>query len=153
MLLCNDRRWPEAWRELGLQMVELVMLGYNTPAVNQENRGFEAHYLRNFHSQLSIQAGCYQNATFGVAVAKGGIEDGCELIGHSIIVNPQGEIIAMAASAEDHVIVGDCDLSMCELGRNTIFNFAQHRRLEAYTRITSQTGSVQPPIWTPSRDA
>ncbi len=92
MLICNDRRWPESWRELGLQQVELVMLGYNTPAVNQENRGFEAHHLRNFHSQLSIQAGCYQNATFGVGVAKAGNEDGFELMGHSIIVNPQGEI-------------------------------------------------------------
>ncbi|MGF7191783.1 putative amidohydrolase [Robbsia andropogonis] len=150
MLLCNDRRWPEAWRELGLQMVELVMLGYNTPAMNQENRGFEAHYLRNFHSQLSIQAGCYQNATFGVGVAKGGIEDGFELMGHSIIVNPQGEIMAMATGCEDQVIVADCDLGMCELGRNTIFNFAQHRRLEAYSRITTQAGSVAPPVWTPS---
>ncbi|WP_347557906.1 N-carbamoyl-D-amino-acid hydrolase [Robbsia sp. KACC 23696] len=153
MLLCNDRRWPEAWRELGLQQVELVMLGYNTPAMNQENRGFEAHYLRNFHSQLSIQAGCYQNATFGVGVAKGGIEDGCELMGHSIIVNPQGEIMATATSNDDHVIVADCDLGMCELGRSTIFNFAQHRRLEAYSRITTQTGSVAPPVWTPSTKA
>ena len=32
MLICNDRRWPEAWRVLGLQGVELVVLGYNTPS-------------------------------------------------------------------------------------------------------------------------
>ncbi|MBC7802113.1 MAG: N-carbamoyl-D-amino-acid hydrolase, partial [Gemmatimonadaceae bacterium] len=31
LMICNDRRWPEAWRVLGLQSVELVMLGYNTP--------------------------------------------------------------------------------------------------------------------------
>ena len=31
MLICNDRRWPEAYRELGLQGAELIMLGYNTP--------------------------------------------------------------------------------------------------------------------------
>lgn len=150
MLLCNDRRWPESWRELGLQQVELVMLGYNTPAVNQENRGFEAHHLRNFHSQLSIQAGCYQNATFGVGVAKAGNEDGHELMGHSIIVNPQGEIMAMATSWDDEIVVADCNLEMCELGRNTIFNFAKHRRLEAYTHITNQVGSTPPAVWTPS---
>ena len=34
MAVCNDRRWPEAWRVLGLQSVELVMLGYNTPSTN-----------------------------------------------------------------------------------------------------------------------
>jgi predicted amidohydrolase len=33
MMICNDRRWPEAWRVLGLQSVELVMLGYNTPSL------------------------------------------------------------------------------------------------------------------------
>jgi predicted amidohydrolase len=151
MLICNDRRWPEAWRVLGLQQVELVLLGYNTPAVNQDNRGFEAHHLRVAHSQLSIQAGCYQNACFGVAVAKAGTEDGFELFGHSIIVNPQGEIIAMATSWDDELIVADCNLDMCELGRTTVFNFEKHRRPEAYGRITGQVGSVAPPVWTPSK--
>ena len=70
MLICNDRRWPEAWRVLGLQQVELVMLGYNTPSINQDRRGFEAHHLRVLHSHLSIQSGCYQNACYAVAVAK-----------------------------------------------------------------------------------
>jgi predicted amidohydrolase len=67
MMICNDRRWPEAWRVLGLQSVELVMLGYNTPSINQDAAGFEAHHLRVFHSHLSIQAGAYQNACFAVA--------------------------------------------------------------------------------------
>ena len=31
MCICNDRRWPETFRVMGLQGVELVMLGYNTP--------------------------------------------------------------------------------------------------------------------------
>ncbi|OZI30740.1 N-carbamoyl-D-amino-acid hydrolase [Bordetella genomosp. 10] len=151
MLICNDRRWPEAWRVLGLQQVELVLLGYNTPAMNQDNRGFEAHHLRVLHSQLSIQSGCYQNACFGVAVAKAGKEDGFELFGHSIIVNPQGEIIAMATTWDDELIVADCNLDMCELGRTTVFNFEKHRRPEAYSRITEQTGSVAPPSWTPTK--
>ncbi|EHP43443.1 N-carbamoyl-D-amino acid hydrolase [Cupriavidus basilensis OR16] len=147
MMICNDRRWPEAWRVLGLQQVELVMLGYNTPSLNMENRGFEAHHLRVFHSQLSIQAGCYQNACFAVAVAKAGTEDGHEMFGHSIIVNPQGEIMAQATSWDDELIVADCNLDMCKLGRSTIFNFALHRRVEAYARITNQVGSEAPPAW------
>jgi predicted amidohydrolase len=150
MMICNDRRWPEAWRVLGLQGVELVMVGYNTPSLNMDNRGFEAHHLRVLHSHLSIQAGCYQNATFGVATAKAGLEDGHELFGHSIIVNPQGEIMAQATSWDDELIVADCDLDMCRLGRETIFNFAAHRRTEAYGRITAQTGAVAPPEWRPA---
>jgi predicted amidohydrolase len=147
MLICNDRRWPEAWRVLGLQSVELVALGYNTPSLNQEGRGFEAHHLRVFHSHLSIQAGCYQNACFAVASAKAGVEDGAELFGHSIIVNPQGEIMAMATTWDDEIITAECDLDMCTLGRTTIFDFARHRRPEAYQRITAQTEAVAPPVW------
>jgi predicted amidohydrolase len=30
MMICNDRRWPEAWRTYALQGAELVMFGYNT---------------------------------------------------------------------------------------------------------------------------
>jgi predicted amidohydrolase len=153
MMICNDRRWPEAWRVLGLQSVELVMLGYNTPSLNQERSGFEAHHLRVFHSHLSIQAGAYQNATFAVATAKAGVEDGCELFGHSIIVNPQGEIMAMATSWDDELVTADCDLDMCVLGRTTIFDFAAHRRVEAYGRIVEQTGAVAPPVWRPPSES
>jgi predicted amidohydrolase len=112
-----------------------------------EATGFEAHHLRVFHSHLSIQAGCYQNATFAVATAKAGKEDGNELFGHSIIVNPQGEIMAMATSWDDELITADCDLDMCTLGRTTIFAFEKHRRPEAYARITSQIGAVDPEVW------
>jgi predicted amidohydrolase len=153
MMICNDRRWPESWRVMGLQQVELVMLGYNTPSLNMDNRGFEAHHLRVFHSHLTIQAGCYQNACFAVATAKAGTEDGHELFGHSIIVNPQGEIMAQATSWGDELIVAEADLGMCELGRSTIFNFAKHRRPEAYGRITDQVGSEPPAVWQPARAA
>jgi predicted amidohydrolase len=158
MMICNDRRWPEAWRELGLQGVELVMLGYNTPSLNQDaatqsGAAFEAHHLRVFHSHLSVQAGAYQNATFAVATAKAGTEDGCELFGHSIIVNPQGEIMAQATTWSDELITADCDLDACLLGRTTIFDFARHRRPEAYTRITAQVGATAPPTWRPTPPA
>jgi N-carbamoyl-D-amino-acid hydrolase len=32
MCICNDRRWPETYRVMGLQGVELIVLGYNTPS-------------------------------------------------------------------------------------------------------------------------
>ncbi len=36
MMICNDRRWPEAYRVMGLQGVEVVTLGYNTPSYNSQ---------------------------------------------------------------------------------------------------------------------
>ncbi|MNT88198.1 N-carbamoyl-D-amino acid hydrolase [compost metagenome] len=88
-----------------------------------------------------------------MAVAKAGTEDGHEMFGHSIIVNPQGEIMAQATTWDDELVVADCNLGLCELGRSTVFNFGLHRRVEAYDRITSQTASEAPPVWTPAGEA
>jgi predicted amidohydrolase len=143
MMICNDRRWPESWRVMGLQGVELVMLGYNTPSVNSQKTG-EGPQHRLFHHKLSVQSGAYQNATWAVAVAKAGVEDGHPLIGGSIIVDPNGEIVAETASEADEVVVADVDLDACAFGKTTIFDFARHRRIEHYGRITAQTAAEPP---------
>jgi len=75
MCICNDRRWPETYRVMGLQGVELIVLGYNTPSVNSQ-KAEEGPEKRLFHHRLMVQAGAYQNSTWVVAVAKGGAEDG-----------------------------------------------------------------------------
>jgi predicted amidohydrolase len=144
MLVCNDRRWPEAYRVMGLQGVEMVVLGYNTPSVNSQNPA-EGPEQRLFHNRLSVQAGAYQNSTFVVAVAKAGDEDGHPLIGGSLIVNPDGEILVEAKTEGDELLVAACDLDDTQFGKRTIFDFARHRRVEHYGRITEQTGVVLPP--------
>lgn len=141
MAICNDRRWPEVYRCMGLQGVELVTIGYNTPSVNSQ-MGDEGPQKRLFHSELSLTSGAYQNATFVAGIAKAGVEDGHPLIGGSIIVDPNGYVIARAESEEDELIVAACDFSACAFGKTTIFDFARHRRIEHYGRITSQAGMV-----------
>jgi predicted amidohydrolase len=144
MCICNDRRWPETYRVMGLQGVELIVLGYNTPAANSQNSD-EGVDKRRFHNRLTVQAGAYQNSTWVVAVAKGGIEDGYLMIAGSLIVNPDGEIVAEAKSEDDELIVADCDLDATTFGKESVFDFARHRRIEHYGRITSQTGIIRPP--------
>ena len=143
MCICNDRRWPETFRVMGLQGVELVVLGYNTPAVNSQNET-EGPQKRLFHSRLSVQAGAYQNSTWVVAVAKGGAEDGHPMIAGSIVVNPDGEIVSEAKGDGDELIVADCDLEATRFGKETMFDFKRHRRIEHYGLITSRTGVVPP---------
>ncbi len=143
MLICNDRRWPEAYRVLGLQGVEMVTLGFNTPSVNSQ-RGDEGPEDRLFHHRLSCQSGAYQNATWVVAVAKAGVEDGHPLIGGSLIVDPNGKIVAETTSEDDEMIVYACDLDACTFGKSTIFDFARHRRIEHYGLITERTGAELP---------
>ena len=93
-----------------------------------------------FHHKLSIQAGAYQNSTWVVAVAKAGDEDGHHLMGGTCIVNPDGEIVAELEGEDDGIVVRDCDLDATRFGKETIFDFARHRRIEHYGRITAQVG-------------
>ncbi|HEV2675130.1 MAG TPA: N-carbamoyl-D-amino-acid hydrolase [Aliidongia sp.] len=143
MCICNDRRWPETYRVMGLQGVEMVLLGYNTPSVNSQNSA-EGPERRLFHNRLSVQAGAYQNSTWVVAVAKAGIEDGFPMIGGSLIVNPEGRIMVEAKTEADELIVHACDLDATLFGKRTIFDFARHRRIEHYGLICSQTGAIPP---------
>jgi len=144
MCICNDRRWPETFRVMGLQGVEMVVLGYNTPSYNASNRD-EGPQRRLFHNNLVLQAGAYQNSTWVVAVAKAGSEDGHPMIGGSAIINPDGEIVAQAKGEGDELVVHACDLDATQFGKKTVFDFARHRRIEHYGLIAAQTGAVAPP--------
>jgi predicted amidohydrolase len=139
MCICNDRRWPETYRVMGLQGAEIVALGYNTPVANIHHR--EPEHLRMFHHLLSLQAGAYQNAAWVLASAKCGAEDGFSMIGGSAIVAPTGEVAAQALSEEDEVITATLDLELGEYLRRTVFNFEKHRRIEHYGLITGRTGA------------
>ncbi|RTL61450.1 MAG: N-carbamoyl-D-amino-acid hydrolase [Hyphomicrobiales bacterium] len=143
MMICNDRRWPEAYRVMGLQGVEMITLGFNTPSTNSQKPD-EGPEARAFHHKLSVQAGAYQNSTWVVAVAKAGVEDGFPMFGCSLIVDPDGRIVAETKTEDDEIIMHACDLDATKFGKDTIFDFKRHRRIEHYGRITSQTGVVLP---------
>jgi predicted amidohydrolase len=145
MLICNDRRWPEAWRVLGLGGVELVCIGYNSAAYDPMGGDSEDTALRTFHSQLVAQANAYMNATWAVTVAKAGEEDGAGLIGGSCIVDPNGRIVAGAKTLEDELFLAECDLDACRQGKEKMFNFTAHRRPQWYAPITGQVGAMPPP--------
>jgi hypothetical protein len=144
MLICNDRRWPEAWRCYALQGVELMLIGYNSAAYDPNGGSTEDEGLRTFHSKLVAQANAYMNATWAVTVAKAGNEDGSGLIGGSCIVDPNGLIVAEAKTLGDELLVADCDLDLCRQGKEKMFNFAAHRRPEHYRRIVDQVGAEPP---------
>jgi N-carbamoyl-D-amino-acid hydrolase len=142
MMICNDRRWPESYRVMGLQAVEMILLGYNTPRHNPPAP--EHDRLSEFHNALVMQAGAYQNATFVVGVAKAGVEEGCELIGGTLIAAPTGEIVAQAVTQGDEVVVAACDLDLCESYKATTFNFARHREPDQYRMIVERKGALAP---------
>lgn len=140
MCICNDRRWPETFRVMGLQGVDMVMVGYNTPRQNPPSP--EHDRLSDFHNHLVMQSAAYQNSTWVIGVAKAGVEEGCELIGGSVIIAPSGEIVARCTSLGDEVAVATCDLDMGNAYKKHIFNFALHREPQHYGMIVERKGAV-----------
>lgn len=133
MLICNDRRWPESYRMLGLQGCELVLMGYNTPRHYPEYP--ETDRLADFHHRLSLQAGAYQNGMWVVAAAKAGNEEGVDQIGGSMIVAPSGEVVAESTTLRDELVVHQCDLDACQTYKQGVFN-PRSRHPEHYGMIT-----------------
>ena len=144
MAICNDRRWPETYRVMGLQGVELVLLGYNTPVHNPPSP--EHDPLAHFHNQLVMQAGAYQNGCWVVGVAKAGTEEGVRQIGNSMIVAPSGEVVAACSTEDDELAIARCDLDLTLSYKTTTFDFARHRQPQAYGLIVERTGAIPPPI-------
>ena len=142
MMICNDRRWSEAYRVLGLQGVEMIFCGYNTPVHHPAAPDHDR--LGQFHNELSMQSGAYQNSSWVIGVAKAGLEEGVEMIAGSCIIAPTGEIVARCSSNGDEVIVARCDLDLGNSYRQTTFNFALHRRPEHYRAIVERTGALAP---------
>ncbi|KAK1596667.1 carbon-nitrogen hydrolase [Colletotrichum navitas] len=153
MMICNDRRWAESWRVLGLQGVEVVLCGYNTagfaPLLWGSSASMDPDEARQkalFHHKLVMQAHSYTNACFSISAARCGLDDGkYDLIGGSCITGPEGELIAEASTTEDEIVYAEINLDECRPGKERVFDFGRHRRVEHYGRITEQTGVVEPP--------
>jgi N-carbamoyl-D-amino-acid hydrolase len=147
MAICNDRRWPETYRVMGLQGAELILIGYNTPLNYVPDP--QQNPLQAFHNHLVMQAGAYQNGCWVVGVAKGGIEEGVELLAHTAIIAPSGQIVAQAVTNGDELVVTRADLDYCAFYKETLFDFARYRVPEAYPLISGQRGAVPPPLANP----
>ncbi len=141
MATCNDRRWPETYRVMGLQGVELILIGYNTPLHYAPDPTQDA--LQGFHNHLVMQAGAYQNGTWVVGVAKGGTEEGVDSLAQSAIIAPSGQIVAQAVTNGDELIVARCDLDHCRHYKETLFDFDRYRRPEVYGLITRRRATPE----------
>lgn len=123
LLICYDRSFPEAWRSLVVQGVELILL----PVVSY---GFR---LDAFLSEL--QTRCMENIVFCAAANRGGPEKVAfevTCFGSSVAVNPRGEVIALGPVNEGPaIVVADLDLSEVEKVRREI-PYLRDRRPDIY---------------------
>jgi len=118
----------------------MILIGYNTPLDYAPDPS--QNPLQAFHNHLVMQAGAYQNGTWVVGVAKGGVEEGVESLAQTAIIAPSGQIVAQATTIGDELITARCDLDMCERYKKTLFDFDRYRRPEMYALIASTDGPL-----------
>jgi deaminated glutathione amidase len=120
MSVCYDLRFPQLYRMLAHAGAFL----FSVPSAFTETTG-RAHW------HVLLRARAIENGAFVVAPAQGGThEGGRETYGHSLIVNPWGEIVAEATN-EPGVIVADVDPGLSVEARARIPNLQHDRPIQA----------------------
>lgn len=116
--VCYDIRFPEMFRCLFNMGAEIIVL----PSAFTTKTG-EAHW------EVLTRSCAIQNLSYLIGAAQGGTHtSGRKTHGHSLIVNPWGEIIATQHNAEPGIIYADIDLKNLHEIRKSI-PIADHQRI------------------------
>ena len=111
MLICFDWVFPEVWRILALKGADIICHPSN---------------LVLPYAQQAVPVHGMINKTFNITANRYGTERGVTFSGKSIISNPTGETIAIAAADKDEVCIVDIDINQARnkmiTNRNNIFD-------------------------------
>ena len=115
--VCYDLRFPELYRKLCQPPCDLL----SVPAAFTHTTG-RAHW------ELLLRARAVENQCYVIAPAQGGLhENGRRTWGHSMVVDPWGEVLAVRPEGEG-VVLADVDLVRLARVRQQLPALA-HRRL------------------------
>lgn len=113
--ICYDVRFAGLYRKLAQQGAEIITI----PAAFTRPSG-QAHW-HVLQRARAIETGCFVLASAQI----GTHDDGRETYGHSLIVNPWGEVLADAGTMEEGFVTADLDLDEVVIARQRIRNL-QH---------------------------
>lgn len=116
---CYDLRFPEMFRGLVNAGAQTLVVPAGWPA------------RRRSHWTLLAQARAVENQAYVLACGSSGTHAGVEQAGHSIVVDPWGEVLAQAGAGEETIRV-DLDLAKVEKTREQ-FPALKDRRLGLQT--------------------
>jgi len=115
--ICYDMRFPELYRRLFNERVEMV----SVPAAFTRVTG-EAHW------EVLLRARAIENQCYVIGAGQGGVHNARrETFGHSMIIDPWGRVLDVLASGEG-IVVADVDLPALHELRRKMPVFS-HRRL------------------------
>ncbi|MGW6744093.1 carbon-nitrogen family hydrolase [Streptomyces sp. NPDC055025] len=112
---CYDLRFPELFRGLVDAGARLLVIPAGWPARRRE------------HWTLLARARAVENQSYVLACATAGTHAGVEQSGHSIVVDPWGEVLA-EAGADEEILTADLDLTRVATTREQ-FPALKDRRL------------------------
>jgi len=122
MLICYDIRFPELTRSLALQGAQILFVPAQWPKP------------RLHHWKTLLTARAIENQMYVVACNRMGVSGETEFFGHSMVIDPWGEII-VEAGEEETILFGEIDLALVSKVRSTIPIF-EDRRPSFYTKVT-----------------
>lgn len=115
MSICYDLRFPELYRALG--ELDLILV----PSAFTETTG-RAHW------ELLLRARAVENQCYVLAAAQGGTHaNGRRTFGHTLLVDPWGEVVASLPLGEG-VVIGELDMQRLQSVRRMV-PALRHRRL------------------------
>ncbi|MNZ93579.1 2-oxoglutaramate amidase [compost metagenome] len=112
--ICYDIRFPELARSLSLQGAKVLFVSAEWP------------HPRLHHWRTLLMARAIENQMYVVACNRTGISGNDSFFGHSMIIDPWGEIIAEGGEDEE-IITGTIDLSLVDEVRSRIPVFDDRR--------------------------
>ncbi len=119
--VCYDLRFPELYRALSFTPGEVPCELFSVPSAFTYGTG-RAHW------ELLLRARAVENQCFIIAPAQGGVhENGRKTWGHSLIIDPWGEILAVRPEGEG-VVSADLDFARLDAVRQQLPALAHVRQ-------------------------
>ncbi|MFD2332074.1 carbon-nitrogen family hydrolase [Cohnella sp. GCM10020058] len=113
-MICYDIRFPELARKLALDGAKVLFVPAEWP------------HPRLHHWRTLLQARAIENQMYVVACNRSGVSGETRFFGHSMVVDPWGEIVAEAGE-EETILRAEIDLALTDEVRGRIPVFADRR--------------------------
>lgn len=119
LTICYDVRFPYLYRQLAQAGAQIITV----PSAFTRPTG-KAHW------EVLLRARAIETGSYILAPAQGGLhEDGRKTWGHSMVIDPWGEVAALLGHDRPDVLLADLDLSKVETARTRIPSLQHDRTL------------------------
>jgi predicted amidohydrolase len=115
IIICYDLRFPELPRALALQGARILFVPAEWPSV------------RGNHWRMLNIARAIENQTFVIAVNRVGSDPDNAFFGHSLVVDPWGEIVVEGSETKEELLIADIDPAFVDDIRQRVPVFQDRR--------------------------